>query len=146
LSFSVAYIAKYVKHVNIVNITSFLTKVQQQERIMGEAAEMRLDGTLCASCGEYIEHGEPGGFPRYCSPECEDGEDNSYDDLYSDEAFEEMIKECLYERVKYDFARGYISHRNLGQELISLDKTAQSILKEAKEWQETENLDNKCQK
>jgi hypothetical protein len=36
---------------------------------MGEAAEMMLDGTLCASCGSYIE-GDGEGFPRYCSPQC----------------------------------------------------------------------------
>lgn len=37
---------------------------------MGEIAEMMLDGTLCASCGGYIENGEPGGIPRYCSAQC----------------------------------------------------------------------------
>lgn len=36
---------------------------------MGECAEMMLDGTLCASCGAYIE-GEGDGIPRYCSPQC----------------------------------------------------------------------------
>lgn len=37
---------------------------------MGEIAEMMLDGTLCECCGGYIDDGEPGGFPRYCSPQC----------------------------------------------------------------------------
>ncbi|MCL8382121.1 hypothetical protein [Xanthobacter aminoxidans] len=37
---------------------------------MGEIAEMMLDGTLCASCGGYIEDGEPDGMPRYCSARC----------------------------------------------------------------------------
>jgi hypothetical protein len=32
---------------------------------MGEIAEMMLDGTLCASCGEYI--GSDNGYPTYCS-------------------------------------------------------------------------------
>lgn len=35
---------------------------------MGEYAEMMLDGTCCECCGAFI--GEPGGFPRYCSPQC----------------------------------------------------------------------------
>lgn len=33
---------------------------------MGEAAEMLLDGTCCAGCGEYM-HSEGDGIPRYCS-------------------------------------------------------------------------------
>lgn len=37
---------------------------------MGEYAEMMLDGTLCASCGGYIEQREPDGIPRYCSAQC----------------------------------------------------------------------------
>lgn len=32
---------------------------------MGEIAEMMLDGTLCASCGVYMD-GEPAGFPEDC--------------------------------------------------------------------------------
>ena len=32
---------------------------------MGEIAEMMLDGSLCASCGAYIDD-EPEGFPRDC--------------------------------------------------------------------------------
>lgn len=33
---------------------------------MGEIADMMLDGTLCAGCGEYMG-GAGDGFPRYCS-------------------------------------------------------------------------------
>lgn len=33
---------------------------------MGEIADMMLDGTMCAGCGEYLEK-EPMGFPDYCS-------------------------------------------------------------------------------
>lgn len=33
---------------------------------MGEVADMMLDGTLCVSCGVYIEQGEAQGFPRKC--------------------------------------------------------------------------------
>lgn len=36
--------------------------------LMGEIAEMHLDGTLCEACGDFI--GEPCGYPRYCSPKC----------------------------------------------------------------------------
>lgn len=32
---------------------------------MGEIAEMMLDGTMCAGCGEWLEK-EPMGFPDYC--------------------------------------------------------------------------------
>lgn len=39
---------------------------------MGEIAEMMLDGTLCAGCGEALE-GEGEGFPRYCSEQCAKG-------------------------------------------------------------------------
>lgn len=38
---------------------------------MGEISEMRLDGTLCAGCGEFldeiIEGKEPAGYPVYCA-------------------------------------------------------------------------------
>lgn len=35
---------------------------------MGEIAEMMLDGTMCAGCGEFLNDGEDGdGFPGYCS-------------------------------------------------------------------------------
>jgi hypothetical protein len=34
---------------------------------MGEIAEMMLDGTMCAGCGEFLHEGEDGeGFPEYC--------------------------------------------------------------------------------
>lgn len=33
---------------------------------MGEIADMMLDGTLCESCGVYMEGSEPG-HPRQCS-------------------------------------------------------------------------------
>lgn len=36
---------------------------------MGEYAEMMLDGTCCAMCGEYM--GDGGGFPIYCCTACE---------------------------------------------------------------------------
>lgn len=44
---------------------------------MGEIAEMMLDGTMCAGCGEWLNDGEDGdGFPGYCAscaPDYEDG-------------------------------------------------------------------------
>jgi hypothetical protein len=36
---------------------------------MGEYADMMLDGTLCACCGDFI--GEDAGYPIYCSEACE---------------------------------------------------------------------------
>ena len=33
--------------------------------MMGDAAEMILDGIVCEVCGEYI--GEPCGYPRKCA-------------------------------------------------------------------------------
>lgn len=37
---------------------------------MGEYADMRLEGDICAGCGEvFSDAGE--GFPRYCSRACE---------------------------------------------------------------------------
>lgn len=36
---------------------------------MGDVAEMMLDGTLCAGCGEFLDQ-EPQGFPGYCSAQC----------------------------------------------------------------------------
>ncbi len=32
---------------------------------MGDVADMMLDGTLCAGCGEYLDM-EPAGYPFYC--------------------------------------------------------------------------------
>lgn len=35
---------------------------------MGEIADMILDGTMCAGCGEWLNDGADGdGFPGYCS-------------------------------------------------------------------------------
>jgi hypothetical protein len=43
---------------------------------MGEYAEMMLDGTCCANCGEFID-GDAPGFPGYCSARCaRDSESN----------------------------------------------------------------------
>ena len=36
---------------------------------MGDIADAMLDGTLCATCGEFI--GESSGIPGYCCLECE---------------------------------------------------------------------------
>lgn len=34
---------------------------------MGEIADMMLDGTMCAGCGEWLNDGEDGdGFPEFC--------------------------------------------------------------------------------
>ena len=33
---------------------------------MGEIADMMLDGTLCAGCGEFLNE-EPTGYPVYCA-------------------------------------------------------------------------------
>lgn len=37
---------------------------------MGEYAEMMLDGTCCATCGEYLYDGGGDGIPRFCSVQC----------------------------------------------------------------------------
>jgi hypothetical protein len=34
---------------------------------MGEIADMMLDGTLCETCGEFIDEADTGGFPRKCA-------------------------------------------------------------------------------
>lgn len=39
----------------------------------GEYAEMMLDGTCCAGCGEFLDS-EPMGFPQYCAS-CRRGQD-----------------------------------------------------------------------
>lgn len=41
---------------------------------MGEAAEMMLDGTVCGTCGEFIDDSGGDGFPRYCSTSCNPGD------------------------------------------------------------------------
>lgn len=38
---------------------------------MGEYAEMMLDGTCCASCGEFLD-ADPQGFPGFCAS-CDPG-------------------------------------------------------------------------
>ena len=40
---------------------------------MGEIAEMMLDGTLCESCGTFLNE-NPIGFPDYCE-ECQHEEE-----------------------------------------------------------------------
>lgn len=43
---------------------------------MGEIADMMLDGTMCAGCGEWLHDGEDGdGFPVYCASCAPDYED-----------------------------------------------------------------------
>ena len=37
---------------------------------MGEYAEMMLDGTCCAGCGEHLFNDDPWGFPEWC-PACD---------------------------------------------------------------------------
>jgi hypothetical protein len=41
---------------------------KRQEKIMGEIADMMLDGTMCEMCGTFIGNGD--GYPRYCSKAC----------------------------------------------------------------------------
>jgi hypothetical protein len=38
--------------------------------VMGEYAEMMIDGTLCECCGTYMDDGAGQGFARYCSDQC----------------------------------------------------------------------------
>lgn len=38
--------------------------------VVGEIAEMMLDGTLCEGCGSFIDDSGGMGIPRYCSPQC----------------------------------------------------------------------------
>lgn len=40
-----------------------------KENVMGEIADMMLEGTLCEGCGVYLE-GDAPGYPRYCSYCC----------------------------------------------------------------------------
>lgn len=42
--------------------------------MVGEAAEMLLDGTLCEGCGEYM--GDSCGYPRRCAG-CDEEPDDS---------------------------------------------------------------------
>lgn len=47
---------------------------------MGEIAEMMLDGTLCAGCGEFLGEDDDG-IPAYCAgcaPEYEDEDASDY--------------------------------------------------------------------
>lgn len=44
---------------------------------MGDIADAMLDGTLCESCGVFIDS-EPGGFPRKCH-ECRDADEGDYE-------------------------------------------------------------------
>lgn len=74
---------------------------------MGEIAEMMLDGTLCAGCGELLgdpTDSEPAGYPIYCSA-CGDDYDEP-DDERADQALvkcQECGKKCKGER-------GYLDH------------------------------------
>ena len=38
--------------------------------MMGEVAEMMLDGTLCQHCGVYDDHDDLGGGFPWCCPSC----------------------------------------------------------------------------
>jgi hypothetical protein len=37
---------------------------------MGEIANTMIEGTICATCGVFLD-GDTPGYPRYCSEECE---------------------------------------------------------------------------
>ena len=73
---------------------------------MGDIADMMLDGTLCECCGEYIDDGEAGGYPRYCSQTCAadrgmDFEDNDEGDDEEDEVSIEIVKDHLDDAIAY---------------------------------------------
>lgn len=54
---------------------------------MGEAAEMMLDGTCCAGCGEFLDFDAPG-YPVYCSA-CGGNEDHeNYFELSMQDVYE----------------------------------------------------------
>lgn len=74
---------------------------------MGEHAEMRLDGTLCEGCGEFL--GDPVGFPRYCA-DCrrEEGVASPFDHYASVPARIKVICPDCNHRVR---ACGYWQHR-----------------------------------
>lgn len=57
---------------------------------MGEIADMMLDGTLCAGCGEAME-AEDLGFSQYCSTQCakDHGADPSQVAGFDEAAFRE---------------------------------------------------------
>ena len=46
--------------------------------VMGEIAEMMLEGLLCEGCGDFIDEDGDEGIPRYCSPECAAGRGMKY--------------------------------------------------------------------
>lgn len=49
---------------------------------MGEIAEMMLDGTLCACCGDLLisEGEEPAGYPIYCAACAPDFAEENHDE------------------------------------------------------------------
>lgn len=57
------------------------------KRIMGEIADMMINGTLCEGCGEALE-GEAGGFPRYCSSSCAKDRGVDYEKPNHDEKYD----------------------------------------------------------
>lgn len=68
---------------------------------MGEIADMMLDGTLCAGCGELLEAGD--GFPRRCAA-CEHDAELSDIDQGSLQIAAQTHKTCRKcgKRVKWD--------------------------------------------
>jgi hypothetical protein len=43
-------------------------RLKKKDYDMGEIAEMMLDGTMCAGCGEFLNDGYDGeGYPEYCA-------------------------------------------------------------------------------
>lgn len=72
---------------------------------MGEIAEMMLDGTMCAGCGEWLNGGEDGdGYPEYCgSCQREESKAAQKQKSQSDKisgAIATMVIECLEEAYK----------------------------------------------
>ena len=55
----------------VYNIKCYITFNEVKK--MGEIAEMMLDGTLCESCGTFLNE-NPIGFPDYCE-ECQHEEE-----------------------------------------------------------------------
>jgi hypothetical protein len=51
-----------------VDLSDRPARAKGKDDLMGEYAEMMLDGTCCAGCGEFMGGGD--GFATYCSSEC----------------------------------------------------------------------------
>lgn len=112
---------------------------------MGEYADMMLEGSACAGCGEYLFNDDPLGIPTYCSNDCAP---NGYT-IAKDGSLREISKpkrapaRLRRANGNMDSIAGNISALN---KVANVDATAIDLARMQKIYRRIESLKNRVEK